>query len=283
VSATPDVSAPRLGLPSDLAHWTMAVRRQLQFYLRTWRYLGLLAFVIVVNGAFTAVQIYYGNSGTSAGDYLYSAIGPLATFGVIVGAFIGGDAIAMDFGSGTGYFMLVLPVRRAVLLLGRYAAAFLATFSLIVVFYLISLVGVVDFYGISAVPWAALAASLGFAALYALAVLATAFLFSAFFRNPTVSMVVTILVLFLAFEVISALLTITPVEPWFVLTYAGQAMALVFESHPHLLITYGMGHRHLEIRTWTPYLWEAAAIMVGYLVVALGLSLTIYQYKESKG
>jgi len=277
------VGADRRVLPSDRAQWGMAVRRQLEFYFRTWRFLGLLAFVVVAYGAFTAVQIYYGNSGTSVGDYLYSAVGPLATFGVIVGAFIGGDAIAMDFGSGTGYFMLVLPVRRVVLLLGRFAAAFLTTFSLILVFYVIALAGAVDFYGFAAIPWAAVASSLGFAALYALAVLAAAFLFSAFFRSPPVSMVVTILVLFLAFEVVAGLLTITPVEPWFVLTYAGQAMALVFESHPHLSVMYGMGHRHLAIRTWTPYSWEAAAIMVGYLVVGLVLSLAIYEYKESKG
>lgn len=261
----------------------MAVRRQLQFYLRTWRFAGLLVFVVVVDGAFTAVQIAYGNSGTSAGDYLYSAIGPLATFGVIVGAFMGGDAIAMDFGSGTGYSMLVLPVRRVVLLLGRYAAAFLATFALVLVFYAISLAGAVDFYGFVAIPWLALVTSLGIAALLALAVLATAFLFSAFFRSPAVSMLVTILVLFLAFDIIDALLSITSLEPWFSLLYAGQAVALVFESQPHLTVTYGMGRRHLAFHTWTPYVWEGVVIMLVYLVVALVLSLLIYEHKELKG
>lgn len=271
------------GLPSDASQWVMAVRRQLQFYLRTWRFVGLLAFVLAAYGAFTAVQMAYGNSGSSVGDYLYSAISPLAVFGVIVGAFIGGDAIAMDFGSGAGYFVLVLPVRRVVLLLGRYAAAFIATFALILVFYAISLVGAVYFYGFSSLPWLSLAASLGLAALLALAVLAAAFLFSAFFRSPAVSMVVTILILFLAFDVVDALLTITPVEPWFSLLYAGQVAALVFESQPHLTVTHGMGRRRLTFSTWTPYIWEGVAIMVGYLLIALVLSIVMYQFKESKG
>jgi ABC-type transport system involved in multi-copper enzyme maturation permease subunit len=275
--------SPECGPPSDGDQWWMAVRRQLRFYLRTWRFLGLLVFVAVVDGAFTAVQIHYGNSGSSVGDYLYSAVGSLGTFGVIVGAFMGGDAIAMDFGSGSGYFMLVLPVRRPILLLGRYVAAFLATFVLVLVYYGISLSGAVYFYGLGAIPLANLAVSIGLAALLALAVLATAFLFSAFFRSPAVSMLVTILVLFLAFTVVDALLTVTPVEPWFSLLYAGQAVAIAFEGQPHLTTTYGMGKRHLAIHTWTPYLWEGAAIMVGYLAVALLLSLILYERKESKG
>lgn len=261
----------------------MAVRRQLRFYLRTWRFAGLLVFVVAVDGAFTAVQIYYGNAGSSVGDYLYNAVGSLATFGVIVGAFMGGDAIAMDFGSGSGYFMLVLPVRRTVLLLGRYVAAFLATFVLLLVFYAITLSGAAYFYGVGAIPWANLALSIGLAALLALAVLATAFLFSAFFRSPAVSMLVTILVLFLAFTVVDALLTVTPLEPWFSLLYAGEAVALAFEGQPHLTTSYGMGRRHLDFHTWAPYVWEGAAIMVGYLVVGLLLSLVIYERKESKG
>lgn len=261
----------------------MAVRRQLAFYLRTWRFVGLLAFVVVVDGAFTAVQVAYGNSGSSAGDYLYSAIGPLGTFGVIVGAFIGGDAIAMDFGSGTGYYMLVLPVRRVVLLLGRYAAAFLATFALLLVYYAISVGGAVYFYGVIGIPWSAFAESLGVAALLALAVLATAFLFSAFFRSPAVSMLVTILVLFLAFTVIDSLLIVTSVEPWFSLLYGAQAVALVFEGQPHETVTYGMGRRHLTLHSWTPFVWEGVAILAVYLVVGLVLSVVIYQYKESKG
>lgn len=270
-------------LPSDTAQWVMAVRRQLRFYLKTWRFVGLLLFVLVVDVAITSLNIAYHSSGVSASDYLYSAIGAMPTFGVIVGAFIGGDALAMDFGSGTGYFMLVLPVRRIVLLLGRYAAAFLAAFALILVYFVISLFGAAWFYGLLGIPWLEVAESLGIAALFALAVLAAAFLFSSFFRSPAVSMVVTILVLFLAFDIVDGILSVTTVEPWFSLIYAGQAMALVFESQPHLTITHGPGRLHLTFRTWTPYVWEGEAIILAYLLICLVISAVMYQYKESKG
>jgi ABC-2 type transport system permease protein len=270
-------------LPSDYAQWVTAVRRQLRFYLKTWRFVGLLIFILAVDVAVTAVGIAYDMSGTSASDYLYGAISVMPTLGVIVGAFIGGDAIAMDFGSSTGFFMLVLPVRRTVLLLGRYAAAFLAAFALLLVFYAISLVGAAWFYGIVAIPWIDVVASLGVAALFALAVLATAFLFSAFFRSPAVSMIVTILVLFLAFDIIDGVLSITSVEPWFSIIYAGQAVAEVFESQPHLTTTVGPGRAHLTFSTWHPYVWEGVVIMLAYFVIALAASVVIYHYKEMKG
>jgi ABC-2 type transport system permease protein len=270
-------------LPSDVDQWVTAVRRQLRFYLKTWRFIGLLLFILAVDIAVTAVGIAYDMSGTSVGDYLYGAIGAMPTLGVIVGAFIGGDAIAMDFGSGTGFFMLVLPVRRTVLLLGRFAAAFLAAFALILIYYAVSLVGAAWFYGVVALPWLDVLASLGLAALFAMAVLATAFLFSAFFRSPAVSMVVTILVLFLAFDIVDGVLSITSVEPWFSILYAGQAVALVFEGQPHLTTTTGTGMAHLTFHTWHPYVWEGAVIMVAYFVIALTVSVVIYHYKELKG
>ncbi|HTP55568.1 MAG TPA: ABC transporter permease [Thermoplasmata archaeon] len=269
-------------LPSDLEQWGTAVRRQLRFYLKTWRFLGLLLFVVIVGAASTVVTIYYHSSGTSASDAMYSGTTGIGIFGVIVGAFIGGDAIAMDFGSGTGYFMLVLPVRRVVLLLGRFAAAFLVSLALIGVFYAYTLLGAGWFYGL-ALPWLDTGASIGMAALFLLAILAVAFLFSSFFRSPAVSMVVTILVLFLGFDIVDGILVLTSIEPWFSILYAGGAIANIFESQPHLIVTQTMGPRGLSIHSWSPYVWEGIAIMVGYFVICLALSAFIYQRKESKG
>jgi len=270
-------------LPASDAQWLTAVRRQLRFYRKTWRFVGLLIFVLIISVAGTAISIAYDSAGSSAGDYLYSLTSSVPVFGIIVCAFIGGDAIAMDFGSGTGYFMLVLPVRRIVLLLGRYAAAFLASLALLLVFYAFGLFGDVWFYGIAAVPWAAFVGSIGLAALFALATLSTAFFLSAFFRSPAISMVVTILVLFLGFDILDGVLAVTAVEPWFSLLYAGSAVALPFEGQAHETVTHLPGRRGLTIHTWFPYVWEGTAIMVAYFVAFLVISAVLYQYKESKG
>ncbi len=271
-------------LPSDVSQWWAATRYQLRFYLRTWRFLGLLLFFVIVGGAATGVEIYLHDSAGTAAAFLSSGLGSLSIFGIIIAAFIGGDAIAMDFGGGTGYYMLVLPVRRASILLGRYAAAFVTGLTLVAVYYLITLVGAVYFYG-GALPWLNLAESFLLAVLYGAAVLSTAFFFSALFRSPALSIVITILLLFLGFLIIDGVVgSSLGYEPWFSILYAGGAIGLVLVGAPHYTVTTThFGMRTLTTYTWNPYVWEGAVIMLAYFLVFLLLSGIIYQFKESKG
>jgi ABC-2 type transport system permease protein len=273
-------------VPSDFAQWWTAFLRQWKFYLRTSRFLGLLLFVLIVTVAFTGVTVYLHDSGASGADYMYGAAGELGTFGIIIGAIIGGDAIAMDFGSGTGYFMLVLPVKRLVILLGRYAAAFVVTLVLIVVFLAVPLLGGIYFWGVTGIPWVGLGESFLLAALYGLAVLSTAFFFSALFRSPAVSMVATILILFLGFLIIDGVVGASlGYEPWFSLLYAGSVVGLPLVAQAHHTVQHtpiGAG-RTITTHVWYPYTWEGTLILLAYFVIFLVLSAVVYQYKESKG
>jgi ABC-2 type transport system permease protein len=267
-------------LPSDQVQFVTAIRRQFRFYRRTLRFYGLLGFVLLVSVAFLTVTIAQNNDGGTAPAYLASLLGAVPIFGIIICAFIGGDAISMDFGSGTGYFMLVLPVRRSVLLLGRYVAAFAASFSLLLVVYALALIGTGYFYGVGGVPWADLAQSLGLAALFVAAVVATAFFFSSFFRSPAMSMIATILILFLGFDIAGSIVTVAGVEPWFSILYAGDVITTVLVPAPHEMVT-KVGR--FTITSFSPYIWEGATIMAVYLVGFLIVSLAIYHRKESKG
>jgi ABC-type transport system involved in multi-copper enzyme maturation permease subunit len=271
-------------LPSDVSQWWAATRYQLRFYLRTWRFLGLLLFFVIVGGAATGVQIYLHDNGGSAAGFLSGSLGNLQIFGIIIAAFIGGDAIAMDFGGGTGYYMLVLPVRRASILLGRYAAAFVTGLTLVLVYYVITLVGALYFYG-GALPWVPLLESFLLAVLYGAAVLSTAFFFSALFRSPALSIVVTILLLFLGFLIIDGVVgSSLGYEPWFSILYAGNVIGLVLVGAPHYsAMTVTVGARMVTTHTWNPYIWEGVVIMLAYFLIFLFLSGVIYQYKESKG
>ncbi|HXW66419.1 MAG TPA: ABC transporter permease [Thermoplasmata archaeon] len=272
-------------LPTDVQHWWTATRYQLRFYLRTWRFLGLLLFFLIVGGAATGVEIYLNANGGSAAAFLASGLGNLGIFGIIIAAFIGGDAIAMDFGSGTGYYMLVLPVRRPAILLGRFAAAFATGLCLVGVYYVISIFGAVYFWGFAGLPWLALGESFLLAVLYGAAVLSTAFFFSSLFRSPAVSIVLTILILFLGFLIVDGVVGADlGYEPWFSVLYAGGVIGLVLVGQPHYLAsTSHVGGRVITTHVWNPYIWEGTVIMLAYFVVFLLLSGVIYQFKESKG
>lgn len=267
-------------LPSDQTQLVSAVRRQFRFYLRTFRFVGLLGFVLLVSGAFLIVSIVENSNGVTAAGYLATLLGVVPIFGIIICSFIGGDAIAMDFGSATGYFMLVLPVRRVILLLGRYLAAFVASLLLLGVMYLLTIAGDVWFWGISGVPWIAVGESFGLAILFVAAVVATAFFFSSFFRSPAMSIVVTILILFLGLDIASGIVSVAGVEPWFSILYAGDVITNVIVPTAHKTVVH---FGRFSTTTYSPYLWEGAVIMACYFVAFLVLSIVIYQFKESKG
>ncbi len=268
----------------DVSQFWTAFRHQSLFYLRTYRFVGLLAVTVALSALVLAFEMQMGTASVRAANPTASSFlgGYLGNTGFEIGlvaAFFGGDAIARDFGSATGYYTLVLPVRRIVLLLGRYAAASLVSFAVMLAYYAFAAAGSWYFYG--GLPMA-FAASLGLTALLTFATVALAIFFSSLFRNPTVSMIVTVLLLWIALPSITSTLgEFGGIEPWASLSYAGNVVALIFatsyEHHSILIIG------PLTVHVFQPYIWEGIAIMVGYLSVFLTAAGILYQRKEVRG
>lgn len=274
---------------SDAGQLRTIFRYQLRSYMRTWRFVGLLVFVAVISAGILAVQLHRGvatvttNNPTSSG-YLTSYLSFLGDAVIITGAFLGGDALAVDLSGGPGYLMLAQPVRRTTLLAGRFLAATVAGVAIGLVYYAFSAAAVQYFYG--NIPVAILS-SIGLAALFLVAVLAVAFFFSSFFRNAVLGIVASVLILFIGFPLVTAIGTLTGIEPWFSLDFGSQAITSVLDpSFVHESVTHTpAGRRGLSIAiySFSPYPWEGAVIMAVYFVVFLALAYVIYRYKEVKG
>lgn len=263
---------------SDAQQFVEAFRFQFLSYLRTSRYLGMLVLTALVTVAIVGFTLYHGvatakaNFSGSSDLYFASALSFVTTLVILAASFFGGDAVATDLGSATGYFTLVLPVRRSVLLLGRYAAAFAATFSLVLVHYAILTVLALGVFGGVTVL---VAESLGFATLYVLAVLSVAFPLGALFRRPVVALVGTILLIFFGFPIVQLVVEVIPYEPWFLVTYVADVISQVFT--PGLTATPGLG------TNFVPTAGEATGVLLGYIVIGLVLALIVYQRKEMTG
>ncbi|EQD39334.1 permease component of an ABC-transporter, partial [mine drainage metagenome] len=168
------------GPASDLAQFRTAFRYQLRAYLRTWRFVGPLIFVTAVSIVILAVQLHNGVAEVTANhpaasDELSAYLAEITDAVIITGAFLGGDALAVDLGGGPGYLMLALPVRRRTLFAGRFAAA-AVTGAVIGLVYFAFGAGTVQYF-YATIP-AAIPLSIGLAFLFLLAVLAVAFFFS---------------------------------------------------------------------------------------------------------
>lgn len=273
----------------DLAQFRTAFRYQLRSYLRTWRFLGLTIFVALVSVAILAVQLHRGvatvtGNSPTASDYLGGYLSSIQDAVIVIGAFLGGDALAVDLGGGPGYLMLAQPVRRRTLLTGRYLAALVTGTAIGLVYYLFAVLAVEYFY--HTVPGAILA-SVGAAVLFLCAVLAVAFFFSSFFRSSAIAIVAAVLILLIGFPIATAAGTLSGTEPWFSLDYGAQTITSVLssnfthESVRHLSV--GGRGGSIALYSFAPYPWEGAAILAAYLAVFLGLSFLLYQYKEVRG
>lgn len=267
--------------------WTVFLF-QLRSLVRTRRFLGILVFVALISFALLGVNLARGASSVGAsnatsGDFLSGFLAYAADAIIITGALLGGDALAVDLVGGPGYLMLVQPVRRHILLLGRYTAAVLAGLAMVVLYYVVAVLAVQDLYG--SVPLG-LVTSLAMALLFLLSVLAVAFFCSSFFRSPTVSIIASLLLLILGLPILAEVGDLTATEPWFSLSYASGVLTNVLSSrfqHESISTVSSAKGVHLTVSTWSPFLWEGALIMAVYLAVFLALAFVIYRYREVKG
>jgi ABC-type transport system involved in multi-copper enzyme maturation permease subunit len=294
VSPAPDLSdpAPVVAVPrhrmSDVEHWKIVTLLQLGHYLRTNRFYGLLGFVVLISGLTLAFQVSAGIATVQVqqlfrpSEYLSNFLVYTGLFVVLAAAFFGGDALSVDFSTGAGYYMLVLPIRRPVLLAGRYAAATLVTLAVVGVYYALGAVGAVYFFGGANVPWGLLTTSLGVAVIFSLAALSVAFCVSAFVRSPVAGVLITVLALYVGFTTLQSTMELAGVEPWFSLSYAGGAMAAALDTDFVHVQAIPLGEDQYYT-IWASTVSEGLVIMAAYIAAFLPLSAYLYQRKESTG
>ncbi|HTT35935.1 MAG TPA: ABC transporter permease [Thermoplasmata archaeon] len=270
----------------ETSQWVTITRHQLAHYLRSYRFLGLVGFVLLVSGLTLGFQLIAGVEATriaqldKSSEYLSNFLAYIGLWIILAAAFFGGDALSVDFSTGTGYYMLVLPVRRATLLAGRYAAALVVTLGVVLVYYTVGLVGGSYFFGSAAVAWDSVAYSLAIAVLFSLAALAVAFSISAFFRSPAAGVLVTLLTIYVGFTTLQGVVELAGFEPWFSLTYAAGAMPTVLDTDFVHFQRIPLGSDQYYT-LWSANISEGVLIMAAYLVVFLLLSVWLYQRKES--
>ena len=274
VTISPPARVREVRAPSDPVQFGMAFRYQLSHYFRTKRLLGLAVFTLLPAGSADFLTGYYSTGGPNASTFAGVILGEYTITGVVIGAFMGGDAVSMDLGSGTGYYTLAFPIRRTTLLLGRYMAAFVVSLLLAAIFYATAATGAYAADGWATFPTVAFLTSFGVAALFGSGVLSVAFAFSSAFRNPAISMILTVLVLFLGLGTTTGRLESAGVAPWFSIIYAGDLITLVMPSPGGGLF----GAAAYPVSTS-----EGVAIMTAYAVIFLFLSALVYEFREMKG
>ena len=282
----PAEGAPSLGhVPGTISQALLLSRYQLRDYLRSRRFILMMAIVAVIGAILSFILSYFHGAGlTGSSDAFYGSLwaGGVTVVIIFAGIIFGGDAIAGEFQNKTGYFLMGLPIRRSSVYVGKYLAAFVASLVAVLVYLVILLANGAYYLGGAALPLA-LFESLAISLLYLLALLGAVFLFSSMFKNSLYAVLVVAVLFLFGFTIIQTLVSdLVKIEPWFLITYAQNVISYPFLSTlpAHMVMTRAPGPRGAEITTYNPTYPEGLAIMAAYFILTAIGGLYLFEREE---
>jgi ABC-2 type transport system permease protein len=287
--ATVDAPATRLTVPGSMQQVTKLARFQLREYLRSRRFVALVAIVLAIGAILTAIVAHFRGAIVSTNIAFYGSFwgGGVDLVIVLAAVFFGGDAIAGEFQNKTGYFLMGLPVRRATVYVGKFIAAFLAALAMVLLFLVILLLNGLYYFQGGAFPWQ-LGVSLVLAIVYLSAVMGATFLFSSLFKTSAYGFVLTAILFLFGFTLLGDVITdLVKIEPWMIISYANSTIGGVFASNVNwgffgqlTTMTIGMGPRAVTTSTWTAGVGEGVVIMIAYLLITALAGLWLFEREE---
>ncbi|MEM0145678.1 MAG: ABC transporter permease [Conexivisphaerales archaeon] len=268
-------------VPSSIRQAFTVTKFELLNYVRSRRFIIMLGIGIIVGALLTLLVGHYRPSGflASSIDFYSSWWGISATYIVILsGIFFGGDAISGEFQNKTGYFIVGNPIRRSSIYAGKWLAAFVASFIVLIVFLGITVLNNFYYFGLN-LPYQFLESFL-FTLLYLISVLGLTFFFSSLFKSSSVAILTTVVLMLFAFSLIQELIdAFVHVEPWFLITYgAGIIGNILTVPYPSHILTTHFGH--VVVTSYAVTVPEGIAILVAYFAVTVILGLVLFERKE---
>ncbi len=274
---------------SSLAHVRTVTKYTFLNYFRSRRFYVMLSIVLLMSGLLTLAAAYFKSpffgfgvttSGNASLPFYRAWWGSFVTLVTLISvAFFGGDAISGEFQNKTGYFLIPNPVRRSAIYVGKWLAALAAATLILAIFAVIALANGVYFFG-TAVP-NEFAESVAFAWFNLVAVLSLAFTFSSAFKNSSISILMTVIMLLFVFNVIDTIVaSVAGVEPWFSITYAGGIISNVLQ------VPYPMGKVTLpgppgfRVSAFSATIPEGLAMMTVYFAVTAVIGLFLFEKRE---
>lgn len=168
---------------------------------------------------------------TSSEQFAMTLLDFMQLFVAFIAVFLGSDAIVREFAEHTGLIAFTNPVRREIMMLGKFVSGLLVGALALVVYY-VALAGLS--FAILGTVAEYLPLSLGFAILYCFFCLAFAFLVSSASKGIAPSVVLSFLVLLLVLPSVQMAGEQGTKEMWFLPSYAAGTMrySLQFEHYP---------------------------------------------------
>jgi len=259
-------------IPSDLNQAITVARYEILKYLRGKKLLIVLSIIALIFILFLAVPPAFGHDyPANSTDFSMQFLSFAGLIVLLCATFFGSDALVSEFQQRTAFLLFPNPVKRWVILAGKFLASLAASALTLGIFYaLIAVtVGIID----RDVP-SALAPSLAIALIYMTSVVSVAYFLSAYLKSTVSASILTFFLFFLILPIIDSVLTFAAVKPWFSLSFVGGIMTYIMESpYPtDSSIMLPMGQNGMQIMQYYPVISVSLVVIFAYAVISLGLA-----------
>jgi ABC-2 type transport system permease protein len=251
------------GSKRELYNTYLSVMFELKKHLKRRRLLIIAAIAILVP------LLFYISIPDTATQFANTSLNFINILIAITAAMFGGDAISGEFEKKTALMSFPTPQKRVSIMAGKYIAALESTFIMVLLFYGVMTLQMIQLYGTAAIP-AELWQSMLIAMLYSTSAVSIVFLYSSFFKRSISATILGFVTLMMILPIISAVLSTTEVEPWFIVTYsAGLISSVVGEGG------FMMGPGRAFGAVFEPSLGTGLIVMFTYTIIGFIGSMAI--------
>jgi ABC-2 type transport system permease protein len=255
-----------LDMVSDLGHIWLSLKFEIRKHWKRNRLIitGLLALLLPL--LFYIVPLATGTEFPSSAD-IYASINLsfLSLLIVICAAIFAGDSIAGETEKRTSLMLYSAPQRRNSIFIGKYLAALLATSATVGLYYLITMIEIGAIYGFAEVSINFLKSFL-LAILYSSAVVSVVYFLSSLMNRAIVATLLGFFSMMLILPIISNVLSMVDMDPWFMLTHSADLITDVLGQSLNRNFGPGGANPPGMIGTFNPEFYTGTLVMTFYSV-----------------
>ena len=261
----------RESVNNDIFDTYLSVKFELVKHLKR-RRLPIVAALAVI-----APLIFYVKVPDTAGVFAATVLSFLNILIIISAAMFAGDAVCGEFEKKTSLLLFPTPQRRSTIFAGKYVAALLATFLVVILYYLVMTLQIAQLYGWGQIP-TELAKSFLTALVYSFSAVSVVFLFSAILKRSISSTIVGFLFLLMILPIVATVLMRVNQEPWFIVTYSANLIRDVLGVSSSL--PFGPGEHGFNLTAFEPHFGVGIVVMAAYAIVGFVSGMAIAVRKE---
>ena len=264
-------------LVSDIINVYLSVKFELRKHLKRKRLLMVVALAILLPLIFYAIPLLFDmDFADTANEFASENLGFITLLIIISGAIFAGDAISSEFEKKTGLLVFPTPQRRTSIFIGKYIAAIISVWLVVSLYYLITMLEIVQIYGIGEIS-TDFAKSFLLALLYAVSAMSIIYFFSSILKRTITSTLIGFFLLMMILPMISMVLTRVEIDPWFLVTHSAGLITDVLVVGSAAPVNPGS---RFATTGFAPDFYVGIGVMVAYTIIFFLTSIVIANRKK---